>query len=329
MKSSLRMLHWLPVLAAALLSNSGAEAAPESWDTTDCVRAGCHIELGELEFDHGVVAKLTCGDCHPAGEEGDPPHPPPSDEGGPPLPATLLSDRNCVRCHAESAIKHDGGRTRTSGDESRGVGCLDCHDPHGGASAAMLRGIGEEVCLTCHADEFEPARARRRRKSDAGEATETEDLEARLHGPPTEEGRCSACHLSHAENRPGLLRGALPTGAYAQYERPSYSSCWEPCHDAALVEEERTTSTTGFRNGDDNLHYRHVAKPKRGRSCGLCHAPHRARGPGLIRNGMPYGKEVLTLRFTPTKSGGTCETSCHLSVEYSRTEAIPSRIRVR
>lgn len=327
-RSSLLAVAFL-LAVALLLAAPGADATPPSWDEADCIRPGCHVELSQLEFDHGALARLRCGDCHWPDSQGAPPHPPSSD-GEPPLPDAIASDRDCVRCHAESALRHgpESESDTDAGAEPRGADCLDCHDAHGGATADMLRGAGETVCMSCHAEEFEPARARRRQR-DTEPKSDSDELEARLHGLAAEEGRCSACHRSHAENRPALLRGNLPPGAYARYDRQAYSACWEPCHDASLVEEAKTRSATGFRNGDDNLHYRHVVKPARGRSCRLCHAPHRARGPGLIRNGMPYGKEVLTLTFTPTKSGGKCATSCHLTVEYSRIEAIPSRIRVR
>ena len=52
-----------------------------------------------------------------------------------------------------------------------------------------------------------------------------------------------------------------------------------------------TSDATRFRNGEDNLHYRHVVGPRkdRGRSCRLCHAPHLAANPALVI--FPCGHE--------------------------------------
>lgn len=150
-----------------------------------------------------------------------------------------------------------------------------------------------------------------------------------LHGP-LKDGECSPCHPSHAKGRPptAVLHGALPEELYAPYTRATYAGCFGTCHSPELVEQATTATATGFRNGEDNLHYRHVAKLRRGRSCRLCHAPHDARNPRMIRDFMPFGTQRLTLSFLETKGGGTCTTSCHLPSEYNRRAAVPSRMRV-
>ncbi len=134
----------------------------------------------------------------------------------------------------------------------------------------------------------------------------------------------------HSGSPKGLLHGTFPVADYASYDRAIYSACFESCHPPGLVEEQRSTTATRFRNGDDNLHFRHVANQSRGRSCRLCHLPHRSRNPGLVRTSMPFGNEKrLTLEFSAEETGGRCETSCHVPVAYDREEAIPSRMRVR
>lgn len=150
-----------------------------------------------------------------------------------------------------------------------------------------------------------------------------------LHGP-LRDGECLACHLTHAKGKlpSSILHGTIPAGSYATYTRAQYSACFKSCHDPTLVEEQETSTATAFRNGDDNLHYRHVAKLRRGRSCRLCHEAHGASNAPLISNFMLYGQQRLTLKFEETENGGKCATSCHVSVEYSRQEAIESPMRL-
>ncbi len=150
-----------------------------------------------------------------------------------------------------------------------------------------------------------------------------------LHGP-LRDGKCSPCHPTHAKGEPpsSMLHGRIPAGSYATYSRAQYSACFKSCHEPTLVEEQKTSTATAFRNGDDNLHYRHVAKPRRGRSCRLCHAVHSASNAALISDFMPFGQQRLTLRFEETENGGKCATSCHVPVEYSRHEAIESPMRL-
>jgi len=155
------------------------------------------------------------------------------------------------------------------------------------------------------------------------------DPEKHLHGPLADQ-QCRACHLGHGkgEKPASVVRGTLPTGLYTTYSRSAYSACFDSCHSAALVEDAKTTAATRFRNGDDNLHYRHVAKLRRGRSCRLCHEPHAAENQALIRDYLPFGVQRLTLKYEESDSGGKCTTSCHIPVSYSRDEAILSPMRV-
>jgi predicted CXXCH cytochrome family protein len=184
-----------------------------------------------------------------------------------------------------------------------------------------------ELCSACHAKTLElrtPWRTRRRAGADA----EVAKVEITEHGP-IREGSCAPCHPAHPKKASDLLYGTLPTGRYVAYERAAYSACTGSCHPPALIEDERTSSATRFRNGSDNLHYRHVVRPRAGRSCRFCHDPHLADNPALVRRGLPFGKQVLTLDFEVTERGGRCTTSCHIPTEYDRDEAVPSSMRVR
>ncbi len=182
-------------------------------------------------------------------------------------------------------------------------------------------------CLGCHAENFEvaPDPSKTDRESENGPGADGWHDHST---PPL--ASCGECHRVHDGSPKGLLRGAYPATDYAAYERGAYSGCLQSCHPPELVEAKETTTATRFRNAQDNLHYRHVvgAGKNRGRSCRLCHEPHQARNTELIRSSMPYGKERLTLDYSAGEAGGRCATSCHITTQYDREEAIPSRMRV-
>ena len=82
---------------------------------------------------------------------------------------------------------------------------------------------------------------------------------------------------------------------------------------------KETDSLTDFRDGRINLHYLHVNKAKRGRSCRACHDTHASTNPMHVRESVPFGKWQMPISFTPTKTGGTCMAGCHKKLSYDRT----------
>lgn len=200
--------------------------------------------------------------------------------------------------------------------------CLRCHDPHAGDSEALLTSLEKTLCISCHEKELTPPPIPEKKLATSEE--EEPPVVLVEHGPYAE-GQCSPCHSAHEMKSPFLLRGDFPKSLYTnRYTSSTYSACYEAaCHNSDLAAELNTDSATRFRNGKDNLHYLHVAADsERGRSCRLCHTPHHALNAALIRKGMPFGKENLTLEFTSTPNGGTCDTTCHGSFEYSRRKKI-------
>ena len=235
--------------------------------------------------------------------------------------SALSDESGCMqaRCHSEF-------RQPDVHPPSAEVTCVSCHAVqatgevpayHRGSVPGPLAAPGDgRDCVSCHPKAFEPPPS-----WSAGGA------EVHLHGPVAE-ARCGACHNAHGRSPAELLRGTLPSGPYAPYDRSAYSACFGSCHEAELVEAPRTSEATRFRNGDDNLHFRHVARDRQGRVCGLCHEPHLARNQALVRKGMPFGSERLTLEFVASERGGSCTTSCHMPLAYDRELAIPSIMRV-
>jgi predicted CXXCH cytochrome family protein len=72
-----------------------------------------------------------------------------------------------------------------------------------------------------------------------------------------------------------------------------------------------------FRNGNANLHYRHVNK-KKGRTCSICHSSHATKGPLLVKDSFKFGNRILEINFEKTEEGGKCETTCHRLGKYNR-----------
>ena len=105
--------------------------------------------------------------------------------------------------------------------------------------------------------------------------------------------------------------------------RDRYDLCFD-CHEDSIVKDPQTTTLTKFRNGDKNLHYVHVNKEERGRTCRACHEVHASKQPHQIRDGVPYGPNgyILKVNFTQTPTGGSCARTCHEMRSY--TNSLPA-----
>ncbi len=222
----------------------------------------------------------------------------------------------CVQCHedvwkeaTEAPVQH-----RAAQD---GEGCLNCHTAHASEVDSLLKALAYNLCVDCHGKDGV-------RDEQGKELTNIAALlEANpvVHGPIAGED-CSACHTPHGGTVFRLLVTEYPAKFYAPFEPKNYALCFT-CHNEEVVAVERTTTLTGFRDGDRNLHYVHVHKEDRGRTCRACHEVHAAPQEHLIRDGVPYGRSgwILKINYTRTPNGGTCEKTCHGKFTYDRTKA--------
>jgi len=245
---------------------------------------------------------------------------------------------NCVKCHDPHQSDHDKqlrkapeklcfechdaeefqGKT-VHGPVAAGK-CLDCHHPHQSNNAKQLRKAPPQLCLDCHDRELKDA------SGSALPATKSlfTNKEVLAH-PPFAEGKCTDCHKPHVTDTRRLLAKNYAADFYAPFKPETYALCFS-CHEQKAFLAPRTLSDTRFRNGNLNLHYRHVNRDK-GRSCGACHTPHGTLQEKLIHPSFAFGKRRLSLKFEKTETGGSCDSVCHGTLKYDRCK--PETITLR
>ncbi len=297
------------VIATVWATDPGREAlAAEDFaiDTdATCVTSSCHKDTTGKEFKHEPATDgELCSTCHE-----------PVKEGQHGFVLAAKGSELCFTCHDEDAF----AGTTIHGPVADGK-CTRCHDPHTADVEKQLRADIPDLCFQCH---------KRRVKDHSGVMLPSpkrtfDNKKLTLH-PPFEEGFCTSCHLPHAGTNHRLLVGAYPKGIYADFTDFKYV-CFE-CHDEEVFTEARTLDLTGFRNGNLNLHFRHVNKRK-GRSCKACHHHHGSANDVMIREDIPFGKRGINIRdFARTKTGGTCSPTCHRKVSYDRLEPVINDLR--
>ncbi len=262
--------------------------------------AGCHEEMAEMieaaEHVHDP-ADDDCTDCH--------------DPHSGPQPYMLFAAKRalCDECHDEivataekSAFRHS---PTTTEDE-----CLGCHSPHASNTEPMLRKPQRELCLDCH---DEPLKA--------GDGW-VKDMAAWLKKhevwhKPIEENDCTGCHRPHGSRHYRLLKKPFPESFYSSFEASKYGLCFS-CHEQTIVTARSTRSLTNFRDGSRNLHFLHVNRKKRGRTCRACHEVHASDHALHVRDRVPYGRWLMPINFKKTEDGGSCAPGCHVQRIYSR-----------
>lgn len=212
----------------------------------------------------------------------------------------------CMKCHglnkkfgdmvAKSTFKHKPV------DEGN---CGGCHNPHTSDFGKLLRSDEKNVCFECHGE--------------IGQNVKTAKF---VHGPVATDG-CAACHGVHGSENAFILKMGFPKNFYNNYTEGLYNLCFN-CHNEDVLKSPTTTKFTGFRNGDNNLHYLHVMIKGKGRSCKACHEVHASNQPNHVRNSVPFGTGgwQLPINFTKTKTGGTCVVGCHKPKTYDRIKPV-------
>lgn len=228
----------------------------------------------------------------------------------------LEEGKGCIKRQAENNFKG----TVTHGPVSEGK-CMKCHAPHASGNSKGLKSDLPALCLDCHDESMKDDQNRRLPSLKAA----FEDSTMKLH-QPFADGDCSCCHDPHTSSHYRLLNNEHNKSLYTKYSKGKYM-CFG-CHSEKAFSEPRTLTETNFRNGNLNLHYRHVNRQK-GRSCQTCHHHHASKNAALIREKLPFGQGEITItEFKKTKNGGKCAASCHRVAQYDRLEPFPGSFRV-
>jgi len=200
-------------------------------------------------------------------------------------------------------------------------GCANCHTPHGGELASLMKDRPVNVCLQCHDKPVE-----RDGLPDVPAVANLADPNLYKHGP-VRDGSCGGCHEVHGSNHTRLLASEYTNSFYQPFSVEKYDLCFN-CHDQALAIEPTVQRVTKFRDGEKNLHYVHVNKTKRGRTCRACHDTHTSSHEKIMRESVPYGKSdwELPIRFAPTPTGGSCASGCHQTMRYDRNQPVNDRL---
>jgi predicted CXXCH cytochrome family protein len=247
---------------------------------------GCHVEKTEtmqMRHVHDPV-ETACTECHN-------PHAAPESML---LPAT--SPDLCFQCHDRSGFEQTMAHQPVASGR-----CSDCHLTHASNHPRMFVLPAEELCFSCHQDINDQVSA-----------------SAYKHGP-VQEGDCNACHSPHGSEHYRMLIHDFPEEFYMPYQTSHYALCFE-CHSGNIALEAETSTLTDFRDGKVNLHYLHVNKDPKGRSCKSCHEPHATGQAKHIRTSVPYGSMNwdLPVDYTELDDGGSCVVGCHAPKEYHR-----------
>lgn len=285
------------------------------------------------EYVHGPVAAGDCNVCH--------------DPHASAFENQLMSPKEdiCMTCHEEKREKMNSRHVHQPVEED----CTNCHNPHAEKSKYMLPASTPDLCFGCHSDILEASTSTHKHDPvAAGRCGECHDSHAsdyprlfpkaqfdlclschedlaeyvnsqeHLHGP-IKDGDCNACHQPHGSEYSHILRHYFPDEFYTPYSTENYAICFE-CHNKDVALDSTTKTLTDFRNNDINLHYTHVHKDVKGRSCKACHEPHASNQGKHVRESVPFGSSgwELPINYTKSDDGGSCVVGCHAPKSYSR-----------
>lgn len=224
----------------------------------------------------------------------------------------------CFGCHDDiQDIFRDAKHKHGALDSEKK--CLSCHDPHGTNYPNNLVMQPADLCLSCHDKSYVDGKGKVRVANMKAILEENKD-----HHGPIRQKDCSACHSPHGSDYFRMLREYFPELFYAPYRASNYKLCFM-CHEQTIASEKVTTTLTGFRNGDVNLHYVHVNQEVKGRTCRACHDAHATNNQKHVRDGVPFGTWKLPINFKKTSTGGQCLPGCHQLFKYDREKPVKNR----
>ena len=215
----------------------------------------------------------------------------------------------CAKCHEKTLHDQNIAEVKHS-PVTEAPSCTNCHSPHLSEYDHLLLSEEPDTCLRRH---DAPIKFGKNELEPMGQLLAANP---RQHGP-MQSKECSGCHKPHGSSHFRLLTDEYPKEFYTAFQESKYDLCFR-CHESTLVKEERTTTLTGFRDGDRNLHFVHVNKTPAGRTCRFCHEAHASTLPKHIRVSVPFGTWKMPVGFNQTENGGSCAPGCHELKKYER-----------
>lgn len=262
----------------------------------------CHTDFQEMYASAKNVHKPSAENCAKC-------HDPHSSDAKYLLAAN--PPEQCFTCHPgiQNASTKMGVKHLALDAEKK---CMACHSPH---TADHIKQLTEEpmaLCLKCHDNTL---------NGKEGKLTDMKSLfdkNINWHGPIRERD-CSGCHEVHGSQNFRLLTQSYPPEFYTSFAGEKYGLCFN-CHQNTLAQDPTTVTLTGFRDGNRNLHYLHVNKKVKGRTCRACHETHASNHDRHIRDAVPFGQWMLPIKFEKEPTGGKCSPGCHAPFSYKRNK---------
>ncbi|MEI6887948.1 MAG: cytochrome c3 family protein [Bacteroidales bacterium] len=214
----------------------------------------------------------------------------------------------CFSCHARIKATMQGAEHPHLAVTAQ-KNCLNCHSPHTSSAAGLLLSDETTTCMNCHKS---PVFTDNKPRLNFGQLVLKSTYS---HGAISKSG-CSGCHMPHSSPNPFLLKGSYREGVFTSPNKESFLICFS-CHISELLLQETTHTATGFRNGEQNLHYLHIQGSKT-RSCSSCHNVHGAMNRKLIAEKVLFGNWEMPIQFKLLDGGGSCAPGCHSEKTYKR-----------
>jgi len=264
-----------------LLTTVPASASAE--ETKECATSQCHPGLmakePPLPKGHG-----DCTHCHQSADKAEK-HPEPGTKS-----FTVAKDI-CLGCHP-IIVDYDNLHPPVAAGD-----CLACHTFHSAKTSLLSENGGRLICYNCH----QPV---------------TQEGDTQLHSDVAQQ-KCTSCHTAHGSFFKHLLTDSYSTDFFNDFDEKQYALCFQ-CHKIDLLLHANTSYNTNFRDGSKNLHFIHVNRKNRGRSCKLCHAIHSSRQPKLMAEKVSFGDWEMPVNFIINANGGQCAPGCHAPAAYDR-----------
>lgn len=276
-----------------LLATLQTPAAAEE-ETKECATSQCHPGLMAKEPAR-PQGHDDCTHCHQQADQAKK-HPEPG------TPSFSVVKDVCQECH-QTIVDYDNLHPPVAAGD-----CSACHTFHSATASLLTENRDRLLCYNCH-------------------QAVTKEGDTQFHGDVGQQ-KCNSCHTVHGSFFKHLLTGAYSTDFFNDYDEKQYALCFQ-CHKIDLLLHPNTSYNTSFRDGPKNLHYVHVNRKSRGRSCKLCHVVHSGHLPKLMADKVSFGDWEMPVNFVINDNGGQCTPGCHAQASYDRNRrpgfALPAK----